>query len=439
MKYKTAYTSLVKSLVDGDILIGEEKKGVAGVPLPTPKIVSGLGNRWVHSLLYADFAVKCVKSDSEKKSETEKYYQLLALSFRSNVNFYEQKKQRSMTDLDFLDNLNSTIKTNVEENDRLFTLLYVMSENVLSEEERSSLWNKVVNGELSTYEASEQMKYAAYKAFTKTDNIEVKKGCARIIVAFQENLTDYNEVNKKCRFDENGESPLFDALYYIGRSFDNSSYVGYGKTLASLDSEERKKQLSQYMGGMYHALALEGNKLYLDNSESEETKAKCHQLMTKLNEFGVEYSQVTKDMEISGYRTKADIPKSETTLLKRVNALEKKGNEINATINQLSVDTSSKRWGVIALFSAIILALGAVTLGVGWGLGLSKMVSSIRSDSQFFKINKEHHDVVKKAREIMKVTDPKKINLMLLEDFQEVEYVEAPAPAVPSARSSSQD
>lgn len=386
------YTSLKKALIDKGYLFGKTK-GTLGVPLASPRLVSGLPdpNR-IHPALQ-EFSEECVKLDRNPKiPPVEKYILLLYKGIKKYVDVLSSDN-KSERDIQLMKEFKSFLDKQVPLEDILYCLQYAMGEGIFSRKELSKLLGEVVAGK-NMEEASEESTKMACEMFLLYHNnptpqsTKKQKVCINIILASTQNLTDLNQIMAFSNDNEKGVSSQYNNIYYYARGRTDKKYNDFKNTLMKL--VEPNENLSSDMKVTFKAIATLANSLYQDKKTPEDTKDNCHKLLSELDDFSIKISQIRADQRKNG-----ETEENKQALKKEIKNVEKMAESLNDKINQLSADTSDKRWGRI-----LGLAIGTLGIGLFW------IVPSLRSDSDFFKTPHKHHSIVSEARKIIKQAEP---------------------------------
>lgn len=399
---KDKYSQFKSGLINRGYLTRDIEQGI-GIPLPSPDTS--------YNPILGDFLRECVKIDGDTiLTPEQKYTQLLHRGMKTYVDGL--KSVSKSTTLEFKKFLDENIK---DKNDALFFLRYAMTADILKHTERNRIWSRVLEGKMTTKEASDELKSLAYQRFLKADNNQIKKGCARIILS-DVNKTDIEKIDESCEYDNEDVSPCYSRIFYDARAVTDPKYNTYRENLQRLfskDEDDTRENLPEMMNLLFDGLGNQANELYQDPKETEETKANCNKLMEEIVVYRSDLAAIrSKQASLSSASTPKK-PEYEEEIKRDLINLKKRGEKINDKINQLSADTSSKRWGKIIFFAGIVVALGIITGGFGLGIGIDWMMRSIRSDSEFFKTNKQHHALVSQARKLIKQSDTAVLDLAL--------------------------
>lgn len=417
---KDKFNDIKQALIKSGLLKSKGVKG-AGVALPPIDVEPNPG--------LMSFANHCVRIDRDTviNSPEKKYYHLLYQGMKIYVEGMSKLLAEGKTSgkeyenlKEFKQYLDTYFK---DKDDVLFMFRFVMADKILKVSDRNNLWEQVVNGKMKADHARKELQNLAYRMFLKTSKSNVKRECLKI-AASNLKCTDLQRITEACKFDENDESPYYPAIYYSARGVDDKKYKSYREVLKELKSDDIRSNVPEMMNKVFDGMVIEADLLFRDDTESEKTKDHCHDLMKQV----VAYRKSLADIE-SKKEALTSIPAEirsgyEDEIKRDIKNLQKQAEKIDDKMNQLSSDTSSKRWGRIILCVSACLILGVMTAGVGLGVGLGMIVNSIRSESEFFKVKGKHHGVVSQARTLLKETESARVELTLPELGKDEEGIE---------------
>lgn len=354
--------------------------------------------------------------DSQKYSESEKYF-LLLVECKKHYEMLSKHLEAQQRGLDIeksqmkqkLSEIlgNSRIKFDnvtgspVEKSELAFVHLYLLSKNVLGEENILPLFKEVAQGSKSIDKARNEIEQLAYAAYAQPNLTDAEKqNLIKVLITKRDNLITDNRYKTRYAAYTMAERclSLEDVILYKARATQEPQYNMYLASLRRFSQESKKPRdhLSAEMNTTLDRLTEEANKLYLDEKENSAIKSQCQELLTHLAAFK---DDIAKIRSVHHFKKPVQWNDTSDEILKEADrppthdvkslseSVVKQAEQIEKTIDLFSKNTSSLRWGRILLIAIVTL-----------GIGLLAVKPSLDSGSRFFK---NEIPIIERARKLV--------------------------------------
>lgn len=370
-----------------------------------------------------EFEATIAAIDQTKRSPVEKYYLLLLecqkhyyklddlvhrnvtqpTTLRAGDMDYTSMKYDLSTILNFgkVDFGENEVDSPVTKDEIAFVHLYLISKPVFGEEVVKPMLRQIIAEEKDYKEAKDEIAALALDSYAKPNlDKKTKQQLIQIIITASRRASSLEEYDQLHAYLQTSSLcvSLEDRTLYLARGRLYHSYNTYRDSLRPFIDRRLspREHQSDEMNQVLDQLVYEANQLFLDEKESQSVKLQCSELLNQLADFKNDIGKIRSvqhfhgslrfdDMTDEDYRQANIKPNHDVNTL--TTSVNRQAKTIEQSINTLSKNTSSLRWGRILL-------LAIVTLGVG----LFGVNYSLKTGGTFFK---KELPVVQRARDLI--------------------------------------
>ncbi|MDQ3239333.1 MAG: hypothetical protein M3P33_02300 [bacterium] len=286
------------------------------------------------------------------------------------------------------------IATPVTKDDILFANLYLICEEIFTNDQVKGVLSNIIKGNKTTKDGNIVLADMTYDAFIQPNLTEDKrKRLMNILISVETNTTTMHDICiqyyilKKQDLTVN----LEDSYRYKALARKNKNYTKYRDSLIPLSkikNDNSRLHHSNKMNAIMDILVNDTNKLYLDANVTPETKDECANLLEALGQVVGDIAKV-RSVQNFKYNLVDNIDQKQDYGISELSkSVTRQAKIIERMIANLSKKTSTLNWSRILLVAIITL-----------GIGIIGIKQSLNSGSMFFK---KEHPIVHQARNLIK-------------------------------------